>query len=162
MVDTPIKIDLNIDVNSERAEKALKELKFELPKSADDIASKVAEIGARGLRRELYQQGSVNTGTLVRNTRAEKLRRGEAQIVLPLYGLAVDQGSEPHWPPTENNPRLEAAARSYGMNRYQLAASIADKGTREHPFIEPGLRRMEKSLRNEAGKQVDQALRKAF
>jgi len=162
MVDAPIRIDLDIDIDSDEVQQNLRELNFLLPKATDDIADVIAQVGVRGLRRQLFSNGSVVTGTLVRNIEAESLSEGRAQILMPRYGFAVDEGSEAHWPPTDNNPRLEFAAQSYGINKYQLAASIAESGTEEHPFIRQGLRRMRKSVRNEAGKQVDQALRQAF
>lgn len=53
------------------------------------------------------------------------------------YADAVETGSKPHWIPHGPDSALAAWAKLKGINVYALAASIAKKGTKPHPYIEP-------------------------
>jgi hypothetical protein len=53
------------------------------------------------------------------------------------YADAVETGSRPHWPPHGPDSALAAWTKLKGLNVYAVAASIARKGTKPHPFIEP-------------------------
>lgn len=59
-----------------------------------------------------------------------------SSVVLPTvaYAAPVEYGSKPHWAPIEP---LEAWAALKGMNPYALRWSIAQKGTKPHPYVEP-------------------------
>lgn len=53
------------------------------------------------------------------------------------YADAVETGSRPHWPPSAPGSSLAAWAKLKGLNVYAVAASIAKKGTKAHPYIVP-------------------------
>lgn len=53
------------------------------------------------------------------------------------YADAVETGSRPHWPPHGPDSSLAAWAKLKGLNVYAVAASIAKKGTKAHPYIVP-------------------------
>jgi hypothetical protein len=55
------------------------------------------------------------------------------------YAAPVEYGSKPHWAPIEP---LKAWAELKGMNPYALRWSIAQKGTKPHPYIEPTAKEM--------------------
>ncbi len=53
------------------------------------------------------------------------------------YGDAVETGSKPHWVSVKPGSPLEQWALFRGINPYALQHSIAAKGTKAHPYIEP-------------------------
>jgi len=52
------------------------------------------------------------------------------------YGLYVERGTRPHWPPTA---ALGGWARRHGISPFAVARGIARKGTRAQPFVQPAL-----------------------
>ena len=50
------------------------------------------------------------------------------------YGLYVERGSRPHWPPIA---ALRGWARRHNISPYAVQRSIARKGTRARPFLLP-------------------------
>lgn len=56
------------------------------------------------------------------------------------YAAPVEYGSKPHWAPIEP---LKAWAALKGMNPYALRWSIAQKGTKPHPYVEPTAEEMD-------------------
>jgi hypothetical protein len=50
------------------------------------------------------------------------------------YGLYVERGSRPHWPPVA---ALVGWARRHGANPYAVQRGIARRGTRARPFLVP-------------------------
>jgi hypothetical protein len=54
------------------------------------------------------------------------------------YGLYVERGSRPHWPPIA---ALVGWARRHGVSPYAVQRSIARKGTRARPFLLPAFTR---------------------
>ncbi len=53
------------------------------------------------------------------------------------YGDAAETGSKPHWVSVKPGTPLEQWALFRGINPYALQHSIAAKGTKPHPYIEP-------------------------
>lgn len=53
------------------------------------------------------------------------------------YGIYVERGSKPHWPPRE---ALERWASQRGIPVFLVQRAIAKKGTRPQPFMEPAYR----------------------
>ncbi len=53
------------------------------------------------------------------------------------YGDAAETGSKPHWISVKPGTPLEQWALFRGINPYALQHSIASKGTKPHPYIEP-------------------------
>jgi HK97 gp10 family phage protein len=54
------------------------------------------------------------------------------------YGLFVERGTRPHWPPVA---AVSGWARRRGIPPFLVARSIARKGTRAQPYMEPALER---------------------
>ena len=50
------------------------------------------------------------------------------------YGLYVEKGSRPHWPP---RAPLEGWARRHGVSVFVVQRAIARRGTRARPFLLP-------------------------
>ena len=74
------------------------------------------------------------------------------------YGLYVERGSRPHWPPVA---ALAGWARRHGVSPYAVQRSIARRGTRARPFLVPAfLRNAERILRlfAQAGVRVTASL----
>lgn len=77
----------------------------------------------------------VDTGRL-RASITTKIEQTKATIAPTVpYASAVEFGSRPHWPPVS---ALEPWARRHGMNAYALARSISRRGTKPHPYMQPG------------------------
>ena len=61
------------------------------------------------------------------------------------YGLYVERGTRPHWPP---RAPLEGWARRHGMPVFAVQRAIARRGTRARPFLVPAyLRNVGRILR---------------
>ena len=54
------------------------------------------------------------------------------------YGLYVERGTRPHWPP---RAPLEGWARRHGSPVFVVQRAIARKGTRARPFLLPAFRK---------------------
>lgn len=52
------------------------------------------------------------------------------------YGLPVEKGSRPHWPP---RAPLEGWARRHGIPVFLVQRAIARRGTKAAPFMRPAL-----------------------
>jgi hypothetical protein len=69
-----------------------------------------------------------------------KLLEGSAEIKptnqVP-YADAVETGSQPHIPPAGPDSALAQWCELKGLNVWAVAKSIARKGTKPHPYIEP-------------------------
>jgi hypothetical protein len=74
------------------------------------------------------------------------------------YGLYVERGTRPHWPP---RAPLEGWARRHGVPVFAVQRSIARRGTRARPFLVPAfLRNAERIVRlfAQAGARVTASL----
>ncbi len=71
------------------------------------------------------------------------------------YANAVEKGSIPHWVSVRPGTALYAWATQKGIPPYALQASIARKGTKAHPFIEPTWRIMEPQVSDDFSKGID-------
>jgi Bacteriophage HK97-gp10, putative tail-component len=58
------------------------------------------------------------------------------------YAEPVEFGSKPHYVSVAPGTPLLAWAKQKGINPYALQRSIARKGTKKHPFVEPTYRKM--------------------
>jgi Bacteriophage HK97-gp10, putative tail-component len=58
------------------------------------------------------------------------------------YAEPVEYGTKPHLVSVAEGTPLRAWAKLKGINPYALQASIAKKGTKAHPFVEPTYRKM--------------------
>lgn len=53
------------------------------------------------------------------------------------YAVFLEEGTRPHFPPAYKGSSLDLWAESKGIPTYAVARSIARKGTKAHPFVEP-------------------------
>lgn len=53
------------------------------------------------------------------------------------YALYVEKGTRPHMPPTDPDGALAQWCEMKGLKVWAVAKSIAKKGTKAHPFVEP-------------------------
>jgi len=70
------------------------------------------------------------------------------------YGLYVERGTRPHWPP---RAPLEGWARRHGVPVFAVQRAIARRGTRARPFLVPALtKNLERIVRRfaQAGSRV--------
>ena len=85
----------------------------------------------------------VDTGKLSRSVKIEKRRSmggglsGVAVVVRSPYGLFVNEGTRPHFPPVS---ALTGWASRHGMNPYAVAVGISKRGTRAQPFFDKALK----------------------
>ena len=59
------------------------------------------------------------------------------------YGVAVEYGTRPHYPPVKS---LERWANSKGISPYAVARSIAKKGTKANPFFQKSANESENTI----------------
>lgn len=76
------------------------------------------------------------------------------------YAEAVEFGSRPHRPPTHPNSALAQWCEMKGLNLWAVASSIARKGTRPHPYVEPAYRASEPHIQRIFNEGVEQYLRR--
>jgi len=154
--------NVTIESNLDDAIHTATELQNEIPTSADDAAQKIAQSWRTEAQRSLVKGGHVNTGTGLRSLKTTSLGTGKAGVVGADYLMFVQTGTPPHVPDV-TNPRFDAAARSYGMSRFDLAQTIAVKGTRPHDWMGPTNDRIRKKaprqLKIELNKAVKQSLK---
>lgn len=141
------KVDIStlIDFDSGSAKKLLDSLKDKLGKTTvDKMSGALADQVVQEYQQSLAENRSVVTGTGLDSIRSEHLGEGVYGIMMVSYLDQVDAGrSAGNKPPVRNNTRLQEAAKQYGVNPYALAQSIANNGTRAHPFKKKALERVE-------------------
>ncbi|MBI4150500.1 HK97 gp10 family phage protein [Candidatus Woesearchaeota archaeon] len=83
------------------------------------------------------------------------------------YSTFVEKGTRPHWPPWKGakGRGLQQWARSKGIPVFLVARSIAKKGTKAHPFLEPAVRdsvpAMERFLRDALHDTMEEIARRS-
>lgn len=128
------KLPIEYESNLEDGMKTAARLENTIPENIDDAAQIIANSWIREAQRTMQKNGSVVTGTGLRSFSTTSGGTGKELVFGAAYLQELDSGTTPHFPDTDN-PRFIAAARSYGMDRQQLASIIARKGTRPHPWI---------------------------
>jgi len=136
-------------------------LQGELPESADDAAETIANSFISESSRVMQRNGSVVTGQGIRSLQTQQLGMGKYGVFGAGYLEDLDTGTQPHYPDTSND-RFISAARSYGMDRGQLAQVIARKGTRPHPWMADSTRKIRKTAKNRAEIHFQKALQKSL
>lgn len=67
------------------------------------------------------------------------------------YAEAVEKGSRPRWVSVREGSPLRDWAKLKGINPYALQRSIARKGTKAHPFVEPTYDKMKPIVERNIG-----------
>jgi len=105
----------------------------------------LVEGGAIDVQREMRIAANVGvTGNLRRSVRYRFNPWKLEAVIEPAaqYAEPVEYGSRAHYVSVAEGTPLRAWAKLKGINPYALQASIAKKGTKPHPFVEPTYRKM--------------------
>ncbi len=117
-------------------------VKQAMKKSTDHIKNRT--------QNKITDEGITFQGGLQQSIKARvpKWNRGEV-IVGKLYGLFVEKGTKPHWPPREPIEKWARIKLGQPGLGFVIARSIARKGTKAHPWFEPGFKEaLPKVIRN--------------
>lgn len=156
------KANIRIDTNLEEGIKTLNRMEAELPDNLSKVSEKIARTWISEAIRIMQRNGSVVTGTGIRSFQTISTGRFGTGVLGAQYLEELDTGTVAHWPDTDNY-RFISAARSYGMTRPQLAATIAQKGTRPHPWIDESVAKINRKSGKMLGvaiqRTIDQAAR---
>jgi hypothetical protein len=68
------------------------------------------------------------------------------------YAEPVERGTSAHWVSVAEGTPLRAWANLKGINPYALQASIARKGTKPRPFVEPTYRKMKSKVEGDVAR----------
>jgi len=99
---------------------------------ASEILNKVGSAIVKAMQEELESNGSVGSGNLKNNITYNLPDAYSVQVVMPLYGKFVDEGTKPHMPPVSS---IEKWAEAKGLNAWAVAINISKYGTKAHPFV---------------------------
>lgn len=138
-----------IEMEDKAARDMIKRVKDIIPYSSDSAAKSIAEEGERRLKRELYRQGRIVSAQGVNSLETKKIENNDYAVIGLKRLIALDRGAEPHWPPLDN--RIRKGARMYGISTYFLRKTIAEKGTKPHPFISRALSPLKTQANDIAG-----------
>jgi len=122
----------------------------------------VADDLRRRYIRLLKSQGSVVTGTGIRNINTRTVKHGTAIMSMPEYLRDVDTGTPAHPVGVAANPRLYIWAQQKGMDPFALADHIGKEGTRAHPFRDKAFTQTKKTSGTELANQVGKAIARSM
>jgi len=103
------------------------------------------EGAAIDVQREMRIRANVGvTGNLRRSVRYTFNAAALRAVIEPAaqYAEYVEKGTRPHMVSVAEGTPLRAWAKLKGINPFALKASIARKGTKAHPFVEPTYKKM--------------------
>jgi len=150
---------MGVEHNFDNAAEAFKKLPENLQDAADESARKTASNFVRDSMQAMQDNGSVETGKGLRSLEYQELGEGKYGVFGNSYLKALDRGTTPHQP-DQNNPRFSIWARSHGFTRDELAALIADQGTKPRPWINKAAKRS-RARKNDIVKiEIEDALQK--
>lgn len=120
------------------------------PHLAESHINKAIQRGLVAILAEQKKGAPVGVNAHLRDRWEIQMQRfaGTLRSQVP-YGMAVVQGSRPHYV-SGNNPQLRAWAEKKGLNSWAVAKSIQKKGTRANPYttvaIQQGKTQVEKEF----------------
>lgn len=96
------------------------------------------QVGILG-QSEMRQQTGVGATGDLRRSEHYFFSGGAEVTVEPTvdYAQDVDKGTSPHWVSVATGTSLYKWAMQKGINPYDVQKSIAKKGTKAHPFLQP-------------------------
>jgi len=127
---------VNFESNFEEGIETVVNLRDEIPASMDKAAEKIAKEFKKKGQSVLFKNENVVTGTGVNSFEIDKLAHANHGVRAANYLAILDVGRESGSFPDLTNPRFRAAAKAYGIPEQTLAASIAEKGTQPHRWID--------------------------
>lgn len=71
------------------------------------------------------------------------------------YGLAIEDGTVPHYVPVKTNQPFQIWAQRRGLNPYAVSRSIAKKGTKAKPFFQPAIDSQKNKIDDEFGTALE-------
>lgn len=117
------------------------------PEAAVRRLNQLIEASAIDTQAEMRRQ--VNVGVTGETRRSIRYRTNPGQLSAeigsnldPRRIEALEKGSLPHWTSARPGSPLHRWAKFKGLNPYAVQRSIAKKGTKAHPFIQPTYRTM--------------------
>lgn len=125
-----------------------REMHKALGRSAEKIAS------------DARRNAPANTGSLRGSIKAQM--RGIASwrvLVNSEYGLYVHEGTDPHFPPWQENTALADWANDKGIPPFLVAKSIAEHGTEAQPFLKDAVEENENYINNRVSAALDRAIK---
>jgi len=148
---------VDVETNIEDAFRVVNELKDNVPDSADDASKIIARQFIRNSQRVMQRNGSVVTGRGLNSFDTRSGKKGQTLVLGASYLKDLDTGTKAHWPDSDSYS-FRAAARSYGIDRYVLARTIARKGTQPHPWISEATQITNKTAKDRLSIQIDKAV----
>lgn len=124
----------------------LDELQRKLVGSRADVpVGRFLDRGALLIQRGAREKAPVDQGRLRNSIGVESPTTRSRRIGPNVeYGEWVELGTRPHWPPPG---ALAGWARRHGMTDYQARRSIAMKGTKARPYLQPAADEAEDGIR---------------
>lgn len=123
------------------------------PKISAKYIQRAIKISLLKIERRAKEKTPVDTGALrakwnlnlgfLRGTLAPKSE----------YASSVEYGTKPHWVSVD---KLKGWARRHGISPFAVQHSIANKGTRKQPFLEPAVNE------NEVSREFEKAINKTL
>ena len=104
--------------------------------NAEPLVTRMLTTSVNEIQRNTRDLAPHDTGSLQRSILAERGYPSAKVIVNSPYGAAVEFGTRPHFPPID---AITKWANKKGINPYALAFSISKKGTKAHPYFQPGI-----------------------
>jgi len=150
----------SINSNLEDGIKTVKNLKNQLPESAEDAQKILGQEFIREARRKMRANGSVETQTGINSFRTEHTQ-DKTLVYGADYLLSLDRGTTPHYPDA-NNYRFIQWARSNEFTRQQLVETISIQGTRPHPWVEYSTSQIRAAAPKRVNFEVKEAVRKSL
>jgi len=127
----PVAFEVEIQ-GGEEAKQLLKNIDKYLPSIAANKMRKTANNVLMDLKRNMKMAFSAPRGELESRTKLKHKGFLKYDIVMPIYGIYVDQGTDPH---NVSKPYLFKPWQKKTGTR-SLSTAIALKGTKAHPFIQ--------------------------
>lgn len=115
------------------------------PEAARKRQGQLVEGATIDVQRQMMMNVSVGATGASRRAIRYVINRSRFQgEVIPDFphALPLEKGSRPHWTSVRPGSSLYQWARHKGISPYAVQRSIARKGTKAHPFVEPTYRMM--------------------
>jgi HK97 gp10 family phage protein len=133
-------IVFDIRMNSTAVEAALTEAAAAFPMYVNSWLVKAATLTKEEMESRVNQGIGAAMGQGIKNNITATYGPGNVFVGpnsnVP-YAIYLEKGTEPHRPPMHADSALAQWCEMKGLNIYAIAQSIAKKGTKAHPFVEP-------------------------
>lgn len=148
-----------INVEIEGADRLKREFRKK-PKQVTREMHKALGRSANEIANDARRFAPANTGSLAGSIKTQT--RGIAKyrvLVNSDYGLYVHEGTDPHFPPWQENTALADWANDKGIPPFLVAKSIAEHGTDAQPFLKESVEFNENYINNRVSAALDRAIK---